>query len=32
MKLNEVRFSNILIEKRTSHFRKALIHKAFLFL
>ena len=30
--VNEVRFSNIFIEKRTSHFRKALIHKAFLFL
>lgn len=30
--VNETRFSNIFIEKRTSHFWKALIHKVFLFL
>ena len=31
-KLNEVRFSNIFIEKRTFHFWKALLYQGFLFL
>ena len=30
--LNEVRFSNIFIEKRTSHFWKALLYQGLFFL